>query len=81
MRLESAALDAALQAATVAVREYAQSAASRQVVEMLDLLVEVYATDLMSVSPEGLAAKQGAARQAIAIRDVLAAVPHAGPRI
>ena len=63
------------------VREYSGSAPSMQMLKLIDVLLDVYLLELVSVTPEALTGLQAVIRQLEALRGVLAGEPLAHPRI
>lgn len=60
-----------LHEACVVVREYANSAQHRALDEMLAALEETYKHDLITVTVDGLIAKQASLKQVVALREAM----------
>jgi hypothetical protein len=75
------ALHRAIEERVALLREFNQSEVCRHVVQLLELLKQSYMHDLIEVTPQDLARKQGAVRQVIALHSALTAVHPMHPKV
>lgn len=66
---------------TEAMRQFVGTDCYAQLMGLLESLKTVYMHDLVSVSPDGLQAKQGALQQVMALQSALESDARVGPRI